>query len=222
MAVTESAFKVTAEDTPIDQPRTIRPVRVRRSRPYLAGALALVIAGGLGSAFIYATASHTEQVLVVRHDLQRGELITSADLGSIGVAAGQATQGVPAANAANLLGKVATVDLPKGSLITGRSFAGSLTVPAGQALVGLSLKPSQLPAQPLVAGDRVVIVPVAVNGSSVSASSSAESGTVSEAVRDTASGTTIVDVYVSQTIAADLTSRASAGAVAIFLTASGQ
>ncbi|WP_308465225.1 SAF domain-containing protein [Rathayibacter soli] len=222
MAVTESAFAVTAEDSAADRPQTIRPVRARRSRFYLAGALALIIAGGMGSAFIYATASHTEQVLVVRHDVERGEFITPTDLGSIGVAAGQTTQGVPAANAAEVLGKVATVDLPKGSLITGRSFAGSLTVPAGQALVGLSLKPSQLPAQPLVAGDRVVIVPVAVNGSSVSTSSGADSGVVSEAVRDTASGTTIVDVYVSQTIAADLTSRASVGAVAIFLTASGK
>jgi hypothetical protein len=46
-------------------------------------------------------------------------------------------------------------------------------------------------------------------------------GVVSDTAGDTASGTTIVDVYVSQTIAADLTSRAAAGAVAIYLTPSG-
>jgi hypothetical protein len=182
----------------------------------------LIVAGGVGSAFIYTMASHTEQVLVVSHDLQRGEVIAATDLGSIGVGQGQANQGVSVKDSAEVVGKVAAVDLPKGSLITGRSFADSLAVPDGQALVGLSLKPSQLPAQPLVAGDQVVIVPVAAAGVPLSAPADSVNGVVSDTADDTPSGTTIVDVYVSQTVAADLTSRAAAGAVAIYLTPSGE
>lgn len=222
MAVTEFASAVTVQDTRVDQPEPVRPVRARRSRYYLAGALALIIAGGVGSAFIYASASHTEQLLVVSHDLHRGEVIAATDLTSIGVAQTQVTRGIPVKDSAEVIGKVATVDLPSGSLVTGRSFAGSLNVPDGQALVGLWLKPSQLPAQPLIAGDHVMIVPVVAADGRPAPTSTAETGVVSDTAGDKASGTTIVDVYVSQSIAADLTSRASAGAVAIYLTGSGK
>jgi flagella basal body P-ring formation protein FlgA len=222
VAVTEAAPAVAAAAQRKDPQKTVRPVRARRSRIYLAGAVTLIVAGGVGSAFIYTMASHTEQMLVVSHDLQRGEVIAATDLGSIGVGQGQANQGVPVNDSADVVGKMAAVDLPKGSLITGRSFAGSLAVPEGQALVGLSLKPSQLPARPLIAGDQVVIVPVAAAGIPTPSSADSVNGVVSDTADDTASGSTIVDVYVSQTIAADLTSRAAAGAVAIYLTPSGE
>lgn len=217
MAVMETASAPAREEFRIDHPATVRPVRARRSRLYLAGAIALIIAGGVGSGFLYVTASHTGQILVVSQDLHRGDVIAATDLTSISIGQGQATRGIPAGDSAQVIGKVATVDLPIGSLVTGRSIADSLTIPDGQALVGLSLKPAQLPAQPLVAGDRVTIVPVATNGVPAPTSLRTESGVVSDTVRDTASGTTIVDVYVSQTIAADLTTRAAEGAVAIYL-----
>jgi flagella basal body P-ring formation protein FlgA len=222
VAVTE-ASAVTTETTHVDsvaRPETVRPVRARRSRTYLAGALALIVAGGLGSAFLYTSASHTEQVLVVAHDLQRGQVITATDLTTIGIAHTPQTQGIPAADSTGVVGKTATVDLPRGSLLTGRSFAGSLSVPSGRALVGLALKPSQLPAQPLVAGDHVVIVPVAADRRPAPVTTDTVTGTVSDTAGDKASGATIIDVYVSQTIAADLTSRAASGTVAIYLTGS--
>lgn len=221
MAVTEAAPATAAKATGADRPEEVRPVRARRSRAYLAGALALIVAGGVGSAFLYTNASDTQQVLVVSQDVQRGQVITATDLTSIGIADGQSTQGVPATDSGTVVGKMATVDMPRGSLVTGGSFAESLAVPAGRALVGLLLKPAQLPAQPLAAGDRVVIVPVAADGRTAPVATDTVTGVVSDIVADKPSGTTIVDVYVAQTVAADLASRAAGGAVAIYLTGSG-
>jgi hypothetical protein len=204
----------------VDPPEPVRPVRARRSRAYLAGALALIVAGGLGSAFLYTSASHTEQVLVVSHDMQRGQVIAATDLTTIGVTQTATTQAIPATDSTGVVGKVATVDLPRGSLVTGRSYAASLGVPSGRAVGVRAWTPAERPAQPLVGGAGVVIVPVAAYGRPAPATTDTVTGVVSDTAGDKASGTTIVDVYVSQTIAADLTSRAASGAVAIYLTGS--
>jgi len=212
---TTTAAPVRSEDN------SIAPVRTRRSWVWKAGAVAIIVAGALAGVFIYSSSSNTEQVFVVSRDLARGDVVSQNDLSSLDIAEGQNTKGIAVANSSDVIGQVATVDLPKGSMVTKSSIASALSVPEGKALVGLSLKPSQLPAQALVAGDRVAIVPVATEAAAAR-DSAAVSGVVSDTTHEGSAGTTIVDVYVSETTAADLTSRASAGAVAIYLTPEGK
>jgi len=212
----------TAGDLPVrGEAGAIAPVRTRRSWVYAAGAAALIIVGGVASVFIYSTSLHTQQVFVIAKSIDRGDTITKDDLTTIDVAAGQRTDGVAAADSSSLIGKVATVDLPKGSLLTRSAVASALPVPDGQALVGLSLKPAQLPSQQLVAGDRIEIVPIAAtDGAAAARSNSAPvQGTVSASRTSQASGTTVVDVYINARNAADVTSRAAAGQVAVYLAA---
>lgn len=219
VTVTETAPTAKGVSTRLDAGETISPVRSKRSWVWAAGAIALIIAGGLGSVVIFSANSHTQEVFVVNGEIHRGDVIGKTDLGTLDIAEGQKTQGIPVSQASDVIGEVATVDLPKGSLVTSSAIASGLSVPEGKALVGLSLKPAQLPAQQLVAGDEVQIVAVAANatGQGNSDSSSAISGTVSDTATDQSSGTTVVDVYVNATVAADLTSRAAAGAVAIYV-----
>jgi hypothetical protein len=196
----------------------ITPVRTRRSRIWVAGAVALILVGGLLNVFLFTSAGHPDEVFVVTHNIPRGTTLTTRDLASVALASGQSSPAISTASPSKVLGKVTTVDLPKGSLITPASIAATQPIPTGRALVGLSLKPAQRPAQPLVAGDHVEIVPITANtNGDVSVTTFTIPGTVSDTVVDQQSGTTIVDVYVSQTVAADLTSRAAAGAVAIYL-----
>lgn len=219
VTVTETAPTAKSAPTRLDAGETISPVRSKRSWVWAAGAIALIVAGGLGSVVIFSASSHTQEVFVVNGEVHRGDVIGKTDLGTLDIAEGQKTQGIPVSQASDIIGKVATVDLPKGSLVTSSAIAAGLSVPEGKALVGLSLKPAQLPAQQLVAGDDVQIVSVATNatGQGGSGSSSAISGTVSDTASDQSSGTTVVDVYVNATVASDLTSRAAAGAVAIYV-----
>lgn len=199
-------------------PPVVQPVRARRSRLYAAAAIALVIVGGLASVLLYTNASHTQQVLVAATDLDRGHVIQATDLTTISIADGQTSKAIDASQAGSVIGTIATVDLPTGSLITAESHAATLAVPDGQALVGLYLAPAHMPAQPLVAGDEVTIVPVAsAEGGAAPSSSGTVTGIVSSTAFDEVSGNTIVDVYVGQTVAADLAGRASAGGVAIYL-----
>lgn len=215
----------TAIATPVIPARTstsavqIAPVRSRRSRIWVAGAAALILVGGLLNVFLFTSAGRPTEVFVVTHNIPRGSTLTTGDLASLALASGQSSPAISTTLPSEVLGKVTTVDLPKGSLITPAAIAPTQRIPNGKALVGLSLKPAQLPAQALVAGYHVEIVPIATVATvDTSVTTSTIPGTVSDIVVDQQSGTTVVDVYVSQTVAADLTSRAAAGTVAIYLT----
>jgi hypothetical protein len=200
-------------------PQPVAPVRTRRSWIWLAGAAALILVGGLLNVFLFASAGHPDEVFAVSHSIPRGTTLTAGDLTSLALASGQSSPAISTTSPSEVIGKVTTVDLPKGSLITPSTIAAEQQIPDGRALVGLSLKPSQLPAEPLAAGSHIEIVPIAtVAGGDTSVNTSTVSGVVSDTIVDQQSDTTIVDVYVSQTVAADLTSRAAAGSVAIYLT----
>jgi hypothetical protein len=197
----------------------VSPVRTKRSRIWVAGATALILVGGLLSVFLYTSLGHPDEVFAVARSIPRGATITADDLTSLALASGQRSPAISTSSPSEVIGKVTTVDLPKGSLVTPAAIAATQQIPAGRALVGLSLKPSQLPAEPLVAGNRVEIVPIASDTTAdTSVTTSTISGVVSDISIDQQSDTTIVDVYVSETVAADLTSRAAAGTVAIYLT----
>jgi flagella basal body P-ring formation protein FlgA len=194
-------------------------VRTRRSSIWIAGAAALILVGGLLNVFLFTSVGHSKEVFAVTRDVPRGTTLTAGDLTSLALASGQSSPAISTAVPSEVIGKVTTVDLPKGSLITPASIAATQQVPVGRALVGLSLKPAQLPGQPLVAGDHVEIVPVATNTTGqVDVATSTIPGTVSDTTVDQQSGSTVVDVYVSQTVAAELTSQAAAGAVALYVT----
>ena len=197
----------------------IAPVRSRRSRIWVAGAAALILVGGLLNVFLFTSVGHPDEVFVVTRNIPRGTTLATGDLASLALASGQSSPAISTALPSEVLGKVTTVDLPKGSFVTPAAIAPTQPIPTGQALVGLSLKPAQLPAQALVAGDHVEIVPIATVATvDAMVTTSTIPGTVSVTVVDQRSATTVVDVYVSQTVAAYLTSRAAAGAVAIYLT----
>lgn len=202
----------------------VSPVRTRRPVGYLAAAIALVIVGGLVSVFFYTSSQSTQDVFVAARTIDRGEVIDPSDLSTIAVAAGQQVQGFTASEKAQVIGKVATVVVPRGGLVTPDSVANNLPVPEGLALVGLSLNPAQLPSVQLRAGDKVVLTPVAQQ-TGVPAAVGADldvAGTVVDNPTVTpTSGTTVVNVYVSQSVASDLAGRAAAGLVALYLTSAG-
>jgi hypothetical protein len=201
---------------------SVAPVRTRRSWGYGAGALAAIIVGGLIGAFVYTGTQHTDEVWVVRSDVPRGQTITAQDLAVINVAHGQHTAGFtgPAAKD-RIIGKIAIVDLPGGSLVTEKSIAATLPVPAGKSLVGIALKTSQVPSVPLHAGDKVVITPIAQQAGTISAGAQ-KAGDVDAIIAtdpkpDSASGTVVVNVYVTASRASDVAGRAAGGQVTLYL-----
>lgn len=224
----QTAPQPTRRGTPVQGDAVARgdvsPVRTRRPVGYLAAAIALIVVGGLIAVFLYTSSQRTEDVFVAAHTIDRGATIKATDLTTLAVAPGQRVQGFTTAQSPQVIGKVATTVVPQGGLVTPSSIANNLPVPASKAIVGLSLKAAQLPSIPLHAGDKVVLTPVAQQNGISSSSTSSSSLDVDGTIVDSptviqSSGTTVVNVYVSQSVASDLTGRAAAGLVALYLTA---
>lgn len=139
------------------------PAPVRDRRPALAAlALLLVLGGALTSALIAYRSGDRVDVLVARGDIEVGEVLSDADLGTARVAADGAST-IATERAASFVGRsVATTRIPAGTLLTPRMFLSEATaVPAGAQVVGVVLTATQRPAVELRTNDvvRVFLVP---------------------------------------------------------------
>lgn len=126
----------------------------RSPRLIIIGVLCACL-GGLGAAVAWHQATNARQVVIVTHAIEAGAVVTGADLGttSVGAAPGVAT--VPADQLDALVGQVALVGIPAGSLIAPDSI-GEPTLAQGQTHVGVRLDSSRVPSD-LVAGSTVMV-----------------------------------------------------------------
>lgn len=140
-------------------PALLPPVRPRR-RPLaaLGLGLALTVVGGLGVGGVVLSAGDKTSVLVIAQDVPRGGLVDAGTLRTarIGVEGGVST--VPADQLEQLVGQRAAYDLRAGALLTPDALTDAVVPSKGQALVGIALKPAQLPTEPLQPGDLVEVV----------------------------------------------------------------
>ncbi|MFF3249122.1 SAF domain-containing protein [Streptomyces sp. NPDC002870] len=203
-----------------------RMVRQRRRRPGLiALSVALIAGGGLSGAVLYATSGQRTAVVIVARDVPVGSQITKEDLGEASIALDPAVKSVKASKADDLVGQRAAVDLQAGSLLAPTQVTKKSLIGAGEQLVGVSLKPSQLPATPLAPGQRVLIVstpdPDAVSGGGKATNEVAPKtlrATVVEVGNPaTGAGTVVVDVAVPSADGPALASRVATGDVALIV-----
>jgi hypothetical protein len=197
----------------------LRPLPRRRRPAMVALGVALVGAGVLGGAALFQRVNHQVPVLVVSTAVPAGAVVTSADLSTVSVAAGPGVQLVPARQEGQVVGLVAASNLRPGALLSATDLTRSLPPAAGQMLVPVAFKPSQLPASGLAAGDHVVVV--WAPGASSSAASAATTGRDYEAVvEDVASapdqdGFQVVDLLVPAASGPGLAREAASGNVVL-------
>ncbi|MEU0002196.1 SAF domain-containing protein [Streptomyces microflavus] len=141
---------------PVAAPRMLKQ---RRRRPGLiALSVALIAAGGLSGAVLYAASGQRAAVVVVSRDVPVGSLIAKEDLGQASVALDPAVKSVKASEAEALVGQRAAVDLRAGNLLSPAQVTDKTLVGPGDQVVGVSVKPSQLPATKLTPGQKVLVV----------------------------------------------------------------
>jgi hypothetical protein len=142
------------------------PVNPRRRRPVLAALSAVAVFASVGLfAHLYSSANHQTPVLVVTHTIQEGQELTASDLGQTPVATGSGVVTIPVGDAPEVLGKVASVTVMSGSLLTPGEVSSVPPITAGYAVVGLALKQGQLPAAGLGPGDEVMVIETGAPGS---------------------------------------------------------
>ena len=194
------------------------PQRLRRRPLWVVVAVALVAAGALLGVLLWQASTTTVEVVAVRADVARGELITAADVGTVRVSADPALQTVPAAEVVSVVGKRAAVDLSEGALLTPAQLAVSVVPEAGESVVGVPIAPGLMPAEGLLAGDRVRLVQTPAAQADVPAVPQVIDAVVHSVSAVGADGqTVVVDVVVPASKAPEVAARAGTGRVAIVL-----
>lgn len=206
---------------PVAAPRVIKQ---RRRRPGLiALSVALIASGGLAGAVLYTSSGHRTEVVVVARDVPIGSQITQADLGHASIALDPAVKSVEASRSGTLVGQRAAVDLIAGSLLAPGQVTKQSLIKPDEQLVGVSLKPSQLPATPLSPGQKVLIVSTPDPNQVTGSGKTTEQGppktlaatVVAVGKAATATGVVVVDVAVSSVDGPGLAARVATGNVAL-------
>ena len=221
------ATVTTPSGTPAAGVPPAREAAVRRRRRgglWLVGVL-LVAFGGLAAAALVGRAGGRVAVLAVARTVRVGQTLSSADLVVARVPADPALRPVPAADRARVVGAVAAVELRPGTLLTRLALSGRRVPEPGQQLVGLPLRDGQWPARSLVAGDRVLVVPVPADQAGAAGPGAGAGEPVPATVVGLGArgedGLTTVDVTVADGAGPALAATASTGRLAVVLLPAG-
>jgi hypothetical protein len=128
-------------------------------------------------AVIYVHSSRLVAVIGVARQVPQGQIVEVTDLRQVDVSLAGGVDVVPVADASEVIGKQASVTLLAGTLLSPSDVGTTRKLPAGQAIVGVDLKPGMMPAGGVVAGETVLVVLTTPAGTALSgATSSATSG----------------------------------------------
>ena len=202
--------------------------RLPRRRRWGLFALGVVLAalGAVVAYLLVVTAGVTRPYLAVTHKVPYGATIRAEDLTVVDVNPAAGLKPIPADQRDRVVGKHAAADLFPGTLLTGDQLT-DLAIPApGQQLVGIELKPAQVPARALKPGDAVILVVVPPNSLAgvpdPQASSSTRPASITATVAGTGppetNGNIRVDVAVSQSDGPTVAAMAAAGRIVIVVT----
>lgn len=205
------------------------PVPPRERKPALAAlAVLLILGGALASAYLVVVSGQRTPVIRVARQVAAGQKVPLSALEEVQVSGADGLDCIPWKDRGQVAATYTTVTLVKGSLLTNNMISRSPVAARGSVVVGLALKPGQLPASGLSAGDRVALYAVAGQGSGGPAagtvlSSAATVSTVTAAGQnDVQSDQVQVSVAVPAGDAPQVTSAAAAGTVAVALLPPGE
>lgn len=194
------------------------PPKLRRRPVLVAGAVAAICIGALLAAWAWTATTKTQDVLVARHTIERGSVITAADLARVHVSADPALAPVSANEFDQVVGQRAALDIAAGGMLTPESFTSSAVPSNGQSVVGVSLTPAQAPGLPLHDGDHVRVVVTPGQGADIPAGVPLfNEAQVVGVHTDQQSGNIVVDLLVAHADAAVLAERVATGHVALVL-----
>ncbi len=222
-----TATAPTPATTPAAGPPRLLALPRRRRPAFVALAVALLAGGGgLGAAMIAAIDSRTP-VLAIARPVPPGAVLTSADLTRARVAADPALNPVPAGELSSVVGRRAAVPLRPGTLLTRDGITTEMAPAAGQQLLGVALKPGQLPARGAGPGARVLLVTTPGGGDPAGGRSGTPvaevriPATVHAVTTPAGGGAVIVDLLVGDRDATAAAQAASTGNIALLVQPAG-
>ena len=199
-----------------------------RRLPEIATGVLIIVVFALAALWWQASATKQHPVLALRHPIERGHVLTVADLQVIGISTDNPIATLTQAQSGSVIGRIARTNLPAGALITVDEFNTGSVITKGEGVVGLSLEPGQFPSLTLAAGDVVAVVLTPATGDQHSFDNPAFAATVLvaratvvEASPVGVQGHRFVAVQVSDVDAARVAEAASANRVRLIQVAEG-
>lgn len=199
-----------------DSPRT-STLRVRRNVRWLAAGIIAVVLGGLGTWALFTMAAGTHPAVKVTKTVYRGETITASDLTVVSVAQLSDVATVPGDQLNAVVGQTARTDLPGGGLLVAGSY-GAPELAQGTGRVGVKVEAGRIPAVAMAPGAAVWVIALPASSSSANAATTLPASvqaTVASAPRQSADGSTLIDLDVSLTSAEQVARLAAQGRIAI-------
>ncbi len=193
------------------------PAASQRSAPLALVGVVAVVAGALVFLGIYTSIDSRQSVLVASRPVAPGQVIVAEDLGVADVAAPEGTATVPASDSAAVVGQTAAVGLVPGAILAPSQLGASSGLQAGQAQVGVALKPGQAPLG-LRKGSRVTVVASgdpASGGDSEVRVLSGEALVSDVGPPSASSATTVVSLTVAEGDATEVAAAGAAGRVSL-------
>jgi hypothetical protein len=140
-----------------------------------------------------------------------------------------AVASIPASQESSVVGKRAAMQLAPGALLARADVTNAPLQPAGTSVVGVQLKPGQLPAGRLSVGEQVELVYTPSSAQSALSTGSASSTQLPTTVAATivnvgavdTQGNETVDVAVTATLAPGLAAQAATGDIALIAVSAG-
>ncbi|MGW7818697.1 hypothetical protein ACWGLF_11270 [Streptomyces puniciscabiei] len=152
------------------------PTPPRERKPALAAlAVLLILLGALGATMLVLRAGNRIEVVKVTQPIQVGQSVNSSNATSVMVAADDSIDYVRWDQLGALKDYKARTTIYPGTIVVGQMFTKGNVLPAGKAVVGVSLKDGQYPAD-IQAGDTVAVYNVG-NGTTGSSKSGTGTGT---------------------------------------------
>lgn len=209
-------------DTPPPAPIPLRPPRRRRSKLLVLLGVVLSALSAAGVVWVFRATDEAEAAVGVARPVRYGEVITAEALREVQVWRDPGVRPLPWDRRFEVVGRTSPTDLQPGEIVTPDAISDSVLVPGpGQQLIGVPVKPGQLPAAPRQPRQPVLLVPAGTAGTAAETWPPIRGAVISVTERD-ATSTQVVDVVVPDTNGAQLASRASAGGVAIVVLPKGR
>ncbi len=194
------------------------PTRQKHSG-YVALAVVLIVGLAALGAYFYTQAGKKVPVVVVIHDVAAGHPIGRSDLSTVDVAG--AVTAIGGANMNSVVGQTAAVPLLANTLLQRSMVSSAPALGAGQARVGIRVKPGQIPADGLNPGDTVEILQLPAKDPTAGASTAAgvvlaEGAPVFSSAADSSqTGGSLLTVVVPTARAAGIAAASNAGLIAL-------
>lgn len=197
------------------QPPALRPPRRKRSKVLILAGIVLAVVCAVTAVWVYQQVDQTYAAVGVAKPVPYGQTITADALREVRVHTDPGVTPLRWEQRSELIGKTASTDLLPGSVVTRDVVAGAGAPPKkGEHLVGIAVKPAQMPVTALQPRQPVLLVPSGDAGGDTPAWQPVPAQVIQVGERDS-SGIRVVDVVVPDGEGPTMATRASSGQVAI-------